>query len=104
MAAVQNARRVPPLQKLVRRIVLRIAPETKEIANIKRAFERIDSSHEGKLSMEDVNAALSEAGYKVEEDDLTIVFKCDSRTFSHLGVSYSYLFPDPNRSNSIAAL
>lgn len=75
VAAVQNTHSVPPLQRLVRRIVVHIASETEEIRRIKDAFAELDTSRKGKLSIDDLRAALKSAGYTLAEADLEQTFR-----------------------------
>jgi hypothetical protein len=73
--AVRNSERLPPFQKLARRIVAHLAPETTEIVTIREAFRKLDKDNTGELTMEEMTAAVREAGYAISEHDMKHCFR-----------------------------
>lgn len=76
VTAFQNTQDLPPFQKLARRIVAHLAPETSEIVSIRKAFYKVDEDDKGKLSMSEMAEAVRSAGYAISSQDIEQSFKC----------------------------
>lgn len=76
VAAFRNSQGLPPFQKLARRIVAHLAPETREIMSIREAFHKVDTNNTGNLTMNEMEAAVHQAGYAISRQDMEMSFKC----------------------------